>query len=494
MDQILISAGSMITDFNQDVKFNQAVLIENRKIAEIGDPEALSDKFPKAFKAGGKQYLLMPAMVDAHDHGRALGTAPLGVSDDFLEAWIPGLWAQPSIDPYLAALYDGLRLIRSGVGSVVHYHNARDWNNIHEEANATLRGYRDAGIRAIFCPPFLDQNQLVYLDAEGFLESLPDNIRDSARPFAESHPYSLEAYFEICKALTSEWCNPQDQMSDIQINPVGGQWVSDESIVTLTDFALQNNQRVQMHLLETMYQREYAYMKWKKSFVSHLDDLGVLGSWLTCAHMVWIEDQDIGLLASRGVSIVSNPSSNLRLRSGTAQLAKLNAAGLDIGIGLDGHGLDDDQDYLREMRMAWFLSNRPGVQSETLSARDVGRMATSGGAKVTWGSDMISGKIIPGAKADLVLMDQNALQGVWYSPKTDLVDVLLQHGTCQFVDSVMIDGHWVFEHGKSCTVPVDEVASQIRESIQKQPENGMDETAARLTPHIRQYYSSWKKD
>ncbi|HEY9649562.1 MAG TPA: hypothetical protein V6C95_02785 [Coleofasciculaceae cyanobacterium] len=93
-----------------------------------------------------------------------------------------------------------------------------------------------------------------------------------------------------------------------------------------------------------------------------------------------------------------------------------------MGIGLDGHGLDDDQDYLRELRLAWTLSNKPGACSPTIDAQTIWQMGTSGGVAITLGNNVPLGRLIEGELADLVLIDWEQIQqvaltqGAWMSP------------------------------------------------------------------------------
>ena len=150
----------------------------------------------------------------------------------------------------------------------------------------------------------------------------------------------------------------------IQASPVGGQWASDALIQGATDWARANNTRVQMHMLESPYQRDYAWRTWGRGFIEQLDSMGALGEWADPgAHGVERGRRPGALLAARGVCVAHNPSSNLRLRSGIAPIARYRQAGVNVGIGMDGHTLDDDQDYLREMRLAFTLGNQPGAGS-----------------------------------------------------------------------------------------------------------------------------------
>ncbi|MBC8162732.1 MAG: amidohydrolase family protein [Roseiflexaceae bacterium] len=472
------------------------VLVEGSRILETGSYDALRERHPSVAVVGGEGLLLMPAMVDSHDHGRGLGSASLGVPDDLLEIWLPGLWNQPVIDPYLAAAYDGLRLLRSGVGVVAHSHNPRDWRNMAAEAELTLRGYADAGIRVAFHPPIVDQNQLVYADLEGFLAQLPSDLRAQALPFANAAPLERADYFALCAELFARYHDPQQHNVHIQVSPAGGQWCSDELIVAAVEFARQHGTRVQMHMLETQYQRAYAARCWRTTFVRHLDEIGALGPWMTLAHMVWADAGDFALLAERGVAVAHNPSSNLRLRSGVADVPGLIKAGVTLGIGLDGHALDEDQDYLRELRLAWTLANRPGSASPTISAQQLFRMATSGGVATTFGAHAPLGRIAPGLLADLVLVDWNAVRGVWFAPWADPFEALLRRATASCVTHVMIGGRWTVRDAHSTTLDEAAIVAAIRSELamQSDPTRRPHALVARaLAPYLRQFYAAWEE-
>ena len=127
--------------------------------------------------------------------------------------------------------------------------------------------------------------------------------------------------------------------------------------------------------------------------------------------MIWVEAADIDLLAQRGVGLAHNISSNLRLRSGLAPIAEMLSAGVAVGIGLDGQTLDDDQDFLREMRLAWTLANRSGMAAADVSASQAWRMGTEIAADITFGPTAGLGRLEAGAPADLVLFDWRGIRG-----------------------------------------------------------------------------------
>lgn len=436
-----------------------AVVIDGNRIVGTGERSLLRMRFPEALTEHFDGALLMPAFVNSHDHGRGLGTASLGIEDDVLEGWLLKLALQPEIDPYLAAAYDGARLLCGGVTLTAHSHNPRNWRNMLAESEATIRGYRDAGIRVAFHPVIVDQNRLIYATSQAeqaaFIAALPTELRDEARAFVEP-PLSHDEYFDLCDALFAAYHDATHHTMHIQVSPAGGQWCSDALIQRAVAWAQARGTRVQMHMLETRRQRDYAFRKWGKSFIRHLDDIGALGPWLTLAHMVWVETEDLPLLAARGVAIAHNPSSNLRLRSGIAPLSHMLAAGVSVGIGLDGHAIDDDQDYLRELRLAWMLANLRDNQPETpgrgVSANDVLHLGSAGGSVATLGSACGLGVLAEGALADLVVI------GLDFSPldltsQPDIaIPALLHLVTRAHVWHVMCNGEWLVRDGKCLRV------------------------------------------
>lgn len=161
--------------------------------------------------------------------------------------------------------------------------------------------------------------------ADVFKASLPEAVLKAATDFEQSFALDRADYFGLISDLLHTYHDTNSHTIHIQVSPAGGQWCSDELIAIAVEFAQRHQTRVQMHLLETRYQRQYAMRRWDKSFVRHLDEIGALGPWLTCAHMVWVDEDDLPLLAQRGVGVAHNPSSNLRLRSGIAPVAKMVA-------------------------------------------------------------------------------------------------------------------------------------------------------------------------
>jgi cytosine/adenosine deaminase-related metal-dependent hydrolase len=491
---LIVWAGLAVLDARAPVQRDYGVCVIGNRIVDVGSHSELQQRHPYATTIGGSGFCLLPSLINAHDHGRALSGAALGVADDMLEVWLMSLGALPAIDPALLAQLEGVTLLRSGVTATAHSHNPSTWERLPDECAPTIDGYRAAGIRVAFHPPYVDQNPLLYAGHHEFLAGLSDEVRATAQAAMQLPALSPGDYFALCTDLYNRYHDGANHTIHIQISPAGGAWCSDALILAACDWATAHATRVQMHLLETRYQAHYARRRWGKSFVQHLDEIGALGPWLTLAHMVWLDDGDIERLRDRTVAIAHNPSSNLRLRSGIAPLPDLLAAGIEMGVGLDGYALDDDQDYLRELRLAWTLANRPGATSPTIAAADILHLGTAGGAAATFGGDARLGRLEVGALADLALLDRRGIEGIWMALQASPLDVLLRRANRTHVRHVMVNGEWVVRDGRSTRIDEAALAAEVRAVLQHYADGHKShglETARILAPHVRHFYSGW---
>lgn len=467
-----------------------AICVDGNSIVDAGTLAELAVRHPEADREGSDDYILAPGFTNAHDHGRALGTLALGLPDNFLEVWLSQLAQLPAIPPYLAALHSGLQLLQSGVTAVSHSHNPIVWSGLSIELPESIRGYADAGIRVAMHPPIIDQNQHVYAERQRFFDMLPPELREAVGDVRDID-LSVDDYFDILEDLYSSAHDSERHRVHIQVSPAGGQWCSDGLIIRACEWARSRHTRVQTHMLETRYQRHYAYKTWGKSFIQHLQGIGALGDWLTLAHMVWVEDDDIDLLADCGVGVAHNISSNLRLRSGIAPVAKMVATGVKVGIGLDGHTLDDDQDFLREMRLAWTIGNLSGMAAADLSPEMAWRMGTDIAAEITFGADVPLGELEVGGLADLVLLDWDAVKGTWapadYPPPELLSTLLLRRVKREHVRHVMVGGAWVVRDGEHVNVEIADVEREIWARLQFESA----EQTSRFGAYLRNFYRGW---
>jgi 5-methylthioadenosine/S-adenosylhomocysteine deaminase len=277
-----------------------AIAWKGEQIIAAGSYAEVRPDFPDAPCHFFRNHLVMPGLINAHDHERGLGTLQMGVPDAPLELWISGLFALRALDPSLAALYDGLTLLASGVTTTTHQHNPCDWRNLEQELIDTARGYRDAGIRACIGVPLMDQNTLSYIGAEPFLERLPAALAAELRNagFAKPMP-STQGMIDAGRALRSMWEN--NSWYWLCWGPVGPQWRSDRLLVQIAEEA--GDAPVHIHTVETRTQVTYGERIYCETPIAHLRSIGFLKSNVTCAHCVWLTDQDITALQQSGAKV-----------------------------------------------------------------------------------------------------------------------------------------------------------------------------------------------
>lgn len=468
-----------------------AVVWAGETILAVGPFDVLAATYPEAEKIDCSRHLLIPGLINAHDHGRGIGSLPMGVPDDRLEFWLPGIMTHRPLDCYLTALYDGLRLLASGVTTTVHQHNTRDESRLEQELLDTARGYRDAGIRACITIPFMEQNSLAYTGNETFVHSLPPTLQRAVEASGLAAPgMPWQDGLSLGKSLQERYKGDTDIW--FGWGPVAPQWCSDELLIAVRENG--GEDVIQIHLLETPLQREYGKRTYGESPVAHLHRIGFLASNVSCAHSVWLEGDDIDLLAENDAAVVHNASSNLRLRSGIAPVMRLRQAGVRVGLGLDGHGLTDRQNMLLELQLARALAFDPHPASAALSASDVFSMATKQGAAITRGPVPERGLLAENAAADIVAIDLKEVLGPYSDPRVDLLDLLVTRARPQDVDCVIARGNTVVREGQSTTLSLESVEEQLAESLSaaKDEKQLARETLGRaLTAHLRDTYHDW---
>ena len=166
----------------------------------------------------------------------------------------------------------------------------------------------------------------------------------------------------------------------------------------------------------------------------------MLGDRSALAHGVWLRDSDIELLARSGTTVVHNCSSNLRLAAGVAPLRQLVAAGVGVALGLDDMGIADDDDMFAELRIAHVLQRVRGESEHPrLHAAGLFGLAWDGGARVVGAASAI-GRLEPGRRGDVVVLDLQALRAPFAVDDADVWELLVSRAKAAHVDSVIVEG------------------------------------------------------
>jgi 5-methylthioadenosine/S-adenosylhomocysteine deaminase len=186
--------------------------------------------------------------------------------------------------------------------------------------------------------------------------------------------------------------------------PHGAYTVGPESLQTAHAIAARRGGLFSTHAAETESEQTTVTARYGRSVIRHLDALGLLDARTVLAHCVWIDDEEIAILARSGATVAHNPVSNLTLASGIARVPDLLAAGVRVTLGTDGAISGNDIDMWLALRLAATLHKGASRRADAVSTTQALRMATLDAAVALGAGDRL-GSIEPGKLADLVLID-----------------------------------------------------------------------------------------
>ena len=470
-----------------------AVFQRDGVIEQVGDYSVLKSSCDADEEIGGPNYIVFPGLVNAHHHGRGVSTFQMGTCDDSLERWILSGWGRRSYDQYLMTLYTAMQMIESGTTTVMYNHSQAATNGLEEELDQVLKAFDDVGMRTAFSVSFRERNRIVYSDDQEFIAGLPSDLAAGLRSYFAAADMSADDYFGLFEGLHKRFVADPDSRVSVLLSPSNVQWVSDDFLQRTKEYAATHQAGIHMHLVESSYQKEFGIKTWAKTPVAHLQELGILGPELSCAHAVWLTDGDIDLLAESDTTVCHNPSSNLRLKNGVAPVNAMAARGINVAVGTDSTAINDDDDMLQEMRLVSKLHREPGISAPAVNSHQVLRMATINAAQPTFFHDRI-GALEKGKRADMVLLDLTAIQEPYLDPDTDIVDALLYRGKARQVDTVLIDGRVVLRDGEFPGLSKDDVVNELKEHFARPLEPRALEArnmVKRLMPYVERHYQSW---
>jgi cytosine/adenosine deaminase-related metal-dependent hydrolase len=497
MTGLLVAADRVLTGFAADgrpeILDDAAILVEGDTIAAIGPAAGLRRDHPGIPEISGRGRVAIPGLINAHHH---VGLTPfqLGARDQPLELWFPERLAMRDVDPRLDTLFSAFEMIASGVTTVQHLHSRApgDKDAVLATADAIIGAYGELGMRASYSFALRDQNRMIYDADEAFVASLPEPLRAPVAAYLASFALPLSDQIAVFHELRARWADAA--LVGIQIAPSNLHWLSDAALESAARMADETGAPMHMHLLETPYQKEYAWRRTGGSALDHVDRFGLLGPSMTIGHGVWMTPDDIALMGERGACLCHNCSSNLRLKSGTADLNAFLAAGVPVALGIDEAGINDDRDMLQEMRLALTLHRPPGHDAPCPTAAEILRMVTEHGARTTPFAGRI-GRLEAGRLADIVLLDWERVTHPYQDPALPLVDVLVRRAGPRAVHDVIIGGRTVYSEGVFRGLDRDRILDEISEHLQGPPseaETARRRLAAALGDHVARFYRAWR--
>ncbi|MDB5939707.1 MAG: hydrolase [Polaromonas sp.] len=424
---------------------NVRLAVSGGRIASINALDAFNSS------PSGCRYLALPALANAHDHARTFRSATLGAFGQPLETWLPFLGVVPDMDPYLCAVTSFARSVRNGVSHLmVHYTRVQGGMTYVDEAQAVARAAKDVGVRIGFALAMRDRNGIAYCDDARVLLALRPGIREAVaqrlavKPVAPAQQLAL---VDDVAAMVEE--GGYGDHVTVQYGPTAVQWCSTPLLEAIAQASADTRRPVHMHLLETKYQRTWADKAHPGGIVKFLDSIGLLTPRLTLAHCTWARPDELALIAKRGATIAVNTSSNLGLKSGIAPVPEMLKQGCRVAMGLDGMAFDEDDDALREARLAYAL-HRGWSHSTTMTPAQLWGFAAGHGPRSVTGALVppASGHLLPGAPADIVMLDWDAVDNDMIFPDVDPFELLLARANGSHIAKVIVAGRIVVECGR----------------------------------------------
>jgi len=360
---------------------------------------------------------LMPPLVNGHTH--AAMTLFRGSGGDLpLMPWLEErIWPVEAKldaeDVYWGARLACAEMIRSGT--------TRFWD-MYWQPEATARAVEESGIRAAIGAPLFD--------ATGSFEELQDSAHRSLETLGQFGPLVTPA-----------------------LAPHAIYTVSERSLRWIGELSAERNLPVQIHLSETEKEVQDCIAEHGERPAHYLDRLGLLSERTILAHGVWLDPEELALIAKCGATVVSNPAANMKLAvGGIFPYPAAKAAGVAVGLGTDGAGSNDSLDLLADLKLFALAQTHAAADPTAIEAGEAWAVATGARAPLLGATPLEAG-----APADFLLLHPDAPElGIG-----DLASDLVYAATGAVVDTTVVAGKVLMRHGE--IEDLDEIVAKAAE-------------------------------
>ena len=394
---------------------NVNIYIEEGKIKEISNKEYEADKV-----IDGTGKLAIPGLINTHTHvGMSLFRNhgnDLALYDWLTKAIFPLEAKLTADDVYYGSMLNMVEMIKSGCTRFVDMYMYED---------GVAQAAEEIGMGAVIATGFVDAND--------FNED-SDLVREAVKKYKDS------------------------SLIDVAVAPHAIYTVSRDNLEKLTGLSSDLDTLMHIHVSETKKEILDSMNEYKMSPVKYLNEIGLFDRPTIAAHCVHVDDEDMNILKEKEVSVAHNASSNLKLASGFAPVAKMEDLDINVTIGTDGSASNNNINMIEEIHLASLLAKGVSKNPKALDAYTSLKLATVNGAKAIRRIDL--GKIAEGYTADIAIYD---LDGIHMSPINDLISSVvysLQGSDC---NTVIIDGKVVMEDRKILNINEEDLKREVRE-------------------------------
>ncbi|MBA2305398.1 MAG: amidohydrolase family protein [Acidobacteria bacterium] len=434
----------------------------------------------------GTGKLLMPGLVNGHFHSPgtfnkgAFASMPLEI---FMLYEVPPFDCPPvsSRVDYVRTLLGAVEMLKGGV-TTVHDDPFYVPTVGMSRIDAVMSAYRAAGIRAtvsINMPNVAESEKYPFLR-----ELLPEPVRSRMEEAGRLPGDELTALY---RAYIERWHGVDGGRLRASVSCSAPQRVTPDYLGALSALSAEFDVPYNMHILETRLQRVLGDVRFDKSLIRYVHDEGVLNERSVIIHAIWVDADDLDLMAASGCSVAHNPICNLRLGSGIMPFRAIAERGITICLGSDELCSDDSVNMWSVMKQAALVHNIGDPDYRRWpSAGEILRCGTANGARAMR-LDSLTGSIEVGKQADLVLVDLDSLA---FTPLNDLRRQLVFCETGTDVCLVMVGGRIVVEDGRILTVDETDLKREVRELMVEYARQfrEVDRWVTELEPVYRQMY------
>ncbi len=440
---MLFEHGTLITvDKKRRIIEDGAILVAGDRIAAIGKTYDLRQAFPDEPREDLRGNIVAPGLVDTHVH---LAQAMIrGCADDLeLLEWLgKRVWVlqgnYDAADGRASAELCIVEMLKSGTTAFLECMIAGRYG-LDGIAEAVIQ----SGIRGVLSKIVMDV--ATYASKDDWMYPGMQEDRDT------SMRQALEAF--------DKWNGAGDGRLQVWFGPRTPGGVTSELYREISRLAGERGMGITVHLAEVKADREYLDEAYGLKPVEYAQSVGLLGPRTVLAHVVWVDEEEMRLLAETGTHVSHNPASNTKLASGIPRIAEMVAAGVNVTLGCDGGPSNNTYDLLRDMRWVAYLQKARLLDPEVVPAETVIEMATINGAKALgWENEI--GSLEEGKKADFIVVDVHKPH---MTPSPNPVSTLAYCATGEDVSMVVIDGKTVVRDGRVLTLDEDKVMQVAQE-------------------------------
>lgn len=443
MSKILLrNIGYLITMNNKDeILRNVSLLIENNIIKSISyDNEDLLGENVLSMDCDGA--VVMPGFVNTHHHlYQTMFRGIKEVQDIPLFPWLQGLyefWKHLNDETvYYGSLVGFTELLRTGCTTTMDHHYVFPQNAKSTLIDTEIKAAREIGIRF-----------------HGTRGSMSLGKKQGGLPPSEVIQREEEILADSERLIGRYHDKEEFAMTRIALAPCSPFSVTKSLLWESKELARKNHVMLHTHLCETIDEEEFCRTIYGKTPVELMEELEWIGKDVWFAHGIHISDDEMKIIKDTGIAHC--PSSNMKLGSGICRTSELIKAGIRVGIAVDGSASNDSSNMWEEIRRAYLL-NHLKYGDKGLSAYDILKMATKGGAEVLGRKDI--GILQPGKAADIVVID---LSDVAFTGCHDPIAAIVCCGNSSIVKHTIVNGKVVVKDGIVQTINCNDLIIKAR--------------------------------